>query len=217
MVVRQKKQKKVDEGDGDGDRSGDCWIYLAKKADTKLHLAHSTGKRVQATADELLETVRKRGKRPTEDDKATFMSDGNDQYITALLDNFETEMINYGQLIKEREKGRVVGKARMVIFGDVADAGIDTVYVERYNLTLRHGISRLVRRSLCFSKCKEMFDNHLDVYQCYNNLIRVNSALTIKTEKGAKNIERTPCMAEGITDHVWTWKELLMLKVGHEF
>ena len=216
MVVRKKKQKKVDEGDGDADRHGDCWIYIAKKADTKLHLAHSTGKRVQATADKLMETVRKRGKKPTEDEKATFASDGNDQYINAILANFEAETINYGQLIKEREKGRVVGKIRMVIFGEVDDADIDTVYVERYNLTLRHGISRLVRESLCFSKCKEMLDNHLDVYQCYNNLIRVNSALTIKTKKGEKNIERTPCMAEDISDHIWTWKELLMFKVSHE-
>jgi len=85
-------------------------------------------------------TVRKRGKKPTEDEKATFISDGNDQYITAILANFE---INYGQLIKERERGRVVGKTRMIIFGEVDDAGIDTVYVERYNLILRHGISRL--------------------------------------------------------------------------
>ena len=160
-----------------------------------------------------METVRKRGKRPTEDEKATFISDGNDQYVTAILANFEAETINYGQLIKERESGRVVGKIRMVIFGDVADAGIDTVYVERYNLTVRHGISRLVRRSLCFSKCKEMLDNHLDVYQCYNNLIRVNSALTIKTEKGEKNIKRTPCMAEGITKHPWSWEEFLTFKI----
>jgi hypothetical protein len=58
-----------------------------------------------------------------------------------------------------------------------------------------------------------MLDNHLDVYQSYNNLIRVNSALTIKTEKGEKNRERTPCMTEGITDYVWTWKELLMFKI----
>ncbi|MEA2075414.1 MAG: IS1 family transposase, partial [Euryarchaeota archaeon] len=178
--------------------------------------AHSTGKRVQATADKLMETVRKRGKKPTETEKATFISDGNDQYAKAILDNFEAETVNYGQLIKEREKGRVVGKTRMVIFGEVDEAGIDTVYVERYNLTLRHGISRLVRKSLCFSKCKEMLDNHLDVYQCYNNLIRVNSALTIKTKKDEKNIERTPCMAEGIADHIWTWKELLMFKAGHE-
>ena len=108
----------------------------------------------------------------------------------------------------------VVGKTITIIFGEVDDVGIETVYVERYNLTLRHGISRLVRKSLCFSKCKEMLDNHLDVYQCYNNLIRVNSALTIETDNSKKNIERTPCMAEGITDHVWTWKELLMSKVS---
>jgi len=88
-------------------------------------------------------TVRKRGKMPTEDEKATFISDGNDQYITAIRDNFEAETINYEQLIKERDGGRVVSKTRMVIFGDIDDAGIDTVYVERYNLTLRHGISRL--------------------------------------------------------------------------
>jgi hypothetical protein len=80
----KKKQKNVDEGDSDGDRQGDCGIYIAKKADTKLPLAHSTGKRVQATADTLLETVRKRGKKPTGDGKATFMSDGNDQYIKAI-------------------------------------------------------------------------------------------------------------------------------------
>jgi len=42
----------------------------------------------------------------------------------------------------------------------------------------------------------------------------VNSALEIKTKKGEKNIKRTPCMAEGITDHIWSWKELLMFKVG---
>ncbi len=58
-----------------------------------------------------------------------------------------------------------------------------------------------------------MLDNHLDAYQCYNNLIRVNSALTIKTKKGEKNIERTPCMTEDISDHIWTWKELLMFKI----
>ena len=50
-----KKQKNVDEGDDDGGRHGDCWIYIAKKADTKLHLAHSIGKRVQATADTLVD------------------------------------------------------------------------------------------------------------------------------------------------------------------
>ena len=46
------------------------------------------------------------------------------------------------------------------------------------------------------------------------NLIRPHSTLTMKTEEGQKNIEQTPCMAEGITDHIWTWGEFLMFKGG---
>ena len=46
-------------------------------------------------------------------------------------------------------------------------------------------------------------------------IYRVNSAVEIKTKKGEKNIKRTPCMVEGITDHIWSWKELLMFKVRH--
>ena len=80
---------------------------------------------------------------------------------------------------------------------------IEPVYIERYNNTLRHGISGLVRKTPCFLKCKNMLDDHLDVYLCYNNLIRINSELTIDTEDGVKDIERTPCMAEVIADHVW--------------
>ncbi len=67
---------------------------------------------------------------------------------------------------------------------------------------------------MCFSKCKKMLDNHLDVYQCDNDFIRTNSALTIKTDENTKNIEQTPCMAEGITNHIRTWKELLMFKIS---
>lgn len=170
---------------------------------------------MQNTADKLIKTVRKCGESPTRDDKAIFVSDGNDQYTKALMENFDESVINYGQLVKEREKGRVVGKTKTIIFGTMDDGDIDTIHIERYNLTLRHGISRLVRKSLCFSKCKEMLDNHLDVYQCYNNLIRTNSALTIVQPEGERNIKRTSCMAEGIADHVWTWKELLMFKVHH--
>jgi hypothetical protein len=70
-----------------------------------------------------------------------------------------------------------------------------------------------VRKSMCFSKCKQMLDNHLDVYQCYITLIRPHSTLAIKTEKNQKNIEQTPSIAEGITNHIWTWEEFLMFKV----
>lgn len=167
---------------------------------------------MQETADELMEKVKKRGNPPTENEKATFITDGNEQYTNALSEYFDEKTINYGQVIKIRENGKVVGKLRIIVLGEV-DGLIDTVYIERYNLTARLDISRLVRKSLCFSKCKKMLDFHLDLFQCYINLIRPHSALTIKTEKGLKNIKRTPCMVEGITDHAWTWKEFLMFKV----
>jgi len=102
----------------------------------------------------------------------------------------------------------------MVIFGEMDTTDIGTVYIERYNLTMRHSISRLVRKTFCFSKSNEMADNHIDLFQCYNNLNRVNSALTIKTKKGEKNIKRTPCIADGTTNRIWSWKELLMFKIG---
>lgn len=54
-----KKQKNVNQGDDTADKQGDCWIYIAEKQDTKLHIAHSTGKRVQDTTDKLMKKVRK--------------------------------------------------------------------------------------------------------------------------------------------------------------
>ncbi len=36
-----------------------------------------------------------------------------------------------------------------------------------------------------------MLDNHLDIFQCYSNLIKPHSALTIENINGVKDIERT--------------------------
>ncbi len=90
-----KKQKNVDEGDAYADKHDDYWIYIAKKADTKLHLAHSTGKRVLKTAHKLMKIVKKRCKMSTDDEKATFTSDGNSHYIGAILNNFKSRDINH--------------------------------------------------------------------------------------------------------------------------
>ena len=212
MVIYKKKQKNVGKGKSNEPDDGDVWIYISETRDTKLELAHATGKRQQEVADELIAKTKKRCKLPTKQKKATFYSDGNDQYLKALLKHHDRDTINYGQIIKEKEKGKVVRKTRKIIIGKMDIKDIETVNIERYNNTLRHGISRLVRKTLCFSKCKDMLDGHLDVNQCYYNFIRPHSSLTIETEEGEKNIKRTPCMAEGITNHIWNWAELLKFK-----
>lgn len=105
MVLYKKKQKNVGKGKSNEPDDGGIWIYISEKRDTKLELAHATGKRQREVADELIAKTKKRGKLPTKDKKATFYSDGNDQYPNALLKHYDEDMINYGQIIKEKEGG----------------------------------------------------------------------------------------------------------------
>ncbi|RZN16343.1 MAG: hypothetical protein EF812_00230 [Methanosarcinales archaeon] len=92
-----KKQKNVDEGNDYTDKHGDYWIYIAKNEDIKLHPAHSTGKKMQETANELMKTVKKRCKMPIDNEKATFTSDGNSQYNRRYTEKFKRNTVNYGQ------------------------------------------------------------------------------------------------------------------------
>ena len=74
------------------------------------HLRVGIFKRVQETADKLIEMVKKRGKLPTENERGTFFSYGNDQYTNALFKDFDRKIINYRQLIKIRDNGRIVAR-----------------------------------------------------------------------------------------------------------
>lgn len=63
----------------------------------------------------------------------------------------------YLQVVKKRDaRGRFLGTERRVIFGEeeavLALLGRSTAYIERTHLQMRKQNSRLVRRSLCFSK-----------------------------------------------------------------
>ena len=49
---------------------------------------------------------------PFPDNKIEIFTDGNDDYTHILSDYYADTCINYGQLIKIRDKGRVVDKER---------------------------------------------------------------------------------------------------------
>ena len=67
----------------------------------------------------------------------------------------------YVQVVKQRERGRVVGTKVRVVFGDpiqtLALLGQSTSYVERTHLTMRLFNGRLTRKTLAFSKDVEMY------------------------------------------------------------
>lgn len=136
---------------------------------------------------------------PTITNKLEIYSDGNKQYIAALLEHYKKECLIYGQLIKVIRGKKLADKYKRKIFGNPDYSQIETVNIESYNGILRERIGRLVRRTKCFSKKRSMLENHLDIFQAYNNTMK-------EYEDG------TPCMNEGLLERKWRWMDIFMYR-----
>lgn len=129
----------------------------------------------------------------------------------------------YAQVDKRCKKGRVVEVRRRIIFGSteiltevLGEQQINTSYVERDNLTSRQSNGRLVRKTLSHSKKSYFLRQHLELEDAFFNFVRPHQALRIALPQptlGRKWQRRTPAMAAGLTDHIWTLEELLAYRV----
>jgi len=124
----------------------------------------------------------------------------------------------YLQMVKQRDAhGHLEGIHLRAMFGKKSDLiallGKSTAYVERSHLTARLFNSRLVRKTLAFSKDLTMHRAAATWQDSCYNLIRPHKSLRLPIEGDAKQRwqQRTPAMAAGLTDHIWTVKELLTL------
>lgn len=121
----------------------------------------------------------------------------------------------YLQVVKQREKGHVVGVKLRVIYGDeeevLALLGKSTAYIERTHLTMRLFNGRLTRKTLAFSKSLEMYRASAAWEDLVYNLARPLKTLRKRVfdDPNRRWKPRTPAMAAGLTDHIWTVKELL--------
>jgi hypothetical protein len=122
----------------------------------------------------------------------------------------------YLQMVKQRDQhGRFLGTKLRVIFGTGAEVikllGKSTAYIERSNLTSRLFNSRQVRKTSAFSKDVEAYRAAAILEDSYNNLVRPHKSLQLSVEDGSprKWSTQTPGMTAGLTDHIWTVKELL--------
>ena len=121
----------------------------------------------------------------------------------------------YLQVVKQRENGRVVGVKLRVIYGDEEEVvkllGKSTAYVERTHLTMRLFNGRLIRKTLAFSKVPEMYRASAAWEDLVYNLARPLKTLRVEVfdDPHRRWKPRTPAMAAGLTDHIWTVKELL--------
>ena len=122
--------------------------------------------------------------------------------------------LRYGQVVKERdERRRVTGVYKQSRYGRVPLYRITTVYIERHNLTLRQENRRLTRITLGFSKKADGLWNQLFLHQGYFNFVRPHRGLKLAVPAPSPNqqkwICRTPALAAGLTDHVWSLREFM--------
>jgi hypothetical protein len=162
-------------------------------------------------------------------------SDGNDSYPEAMLETWGKlpEYSGRGrpptrkqpkpgwkclQVTKHRSGSRLIRITHKVVHGDSKEVpeimGLNTAYVERTNLTSRQMNGRMVRKTLSFSKEEEMLEASCALEDSVYNLTRPLKSLRVEVNNDQRRWEsRSPAMAAGLTDHVWTIGELMMMIV----
>ena len=95
---------------------------------------------------------------------------------------------------------------------------LNTAFIERVNLTVRHGIAALARRTWATAQQSPHLFAHLEWWRAYYHFVRPHHSLRVALvqphERGGKRVaqryrQRTPAMATGRTNRVWTAREVL--------
>jgi hypothetical protein len=124
----------------------------------------------------------------------------------------------YATVHKHRRKGRVVRVNAELIYGSAeqlkqalaessVSSKVNIAFVERYNGTDRHLNSRKGRKVYRFSKDPGLHEAMTHYAQTVYNFCRPNRALRVRHADGSWRA-RCPAMAQGLTDHVWSIREL---------
>jgi hypothetical protein len=124
----------------------------------------------------------------------------------------------YLQVIKNRSGSRLTKVSVKVVYGQadevISSVGAHTAYVERTNLSSRQMNGRLVRKTLSYSKQLDALEASCAWEDWVYNLGRPLKTLALELQMRTEGQRRrckpvSPAMAAGLTDHVWSVKELL--------
>jgi IS1 family transposase len=175
-----------------------------------------------------------------------FTSDGLNLYFYALTAHFgqwlqggqrgryvrrwqvEASLI-YGQVKKSYRRRTLVRVTRVMRLGTEAaltatlqglgfSGRLNTAFIERVNLTIRHGIAALARRTWATAQQTPHLLAHLEWWRAYYHFVRPHASLRVTLvqprARGGKLVaqryrQRTPAMAAGKTNRRWTAGEVL--------
>ena len=190
---------------------GDVWTWVAIDADSKLCPSWFVGSRSAEDGWRFLMDLKGRLA-----NRVQITTDGHGAYPAAIGFSFGTDVDwavlqkHYGQdPSKERRYSPAIciGIDIDVKRGDPDPSKISTSYVERQNLTMRMGMRRFTRLTNGFSKKVENLAHAVSLHYMHYNFARPHASLTI-TDANGKGVKRTPAMAAGVTDHIWTLTEI---------
>jgi IS1 family transposase len=219
------------------------WLWLAIDPCTKILPVLQLGLRTQNAAHTVIHSLRRilaPGCLPL------FTSDGLNFYFYALTAHFghwfvvgrrgrkalrwqvATELI-YGQ-VKKNYRGRKLARVTPVMrLGTEADleaallglghsGRLNTAFIERVNLTVRHAIAALARRTWATAQQAPYLLAHLEWWRAYYHFVRPHASLRMALvqpqTRGGNRLaqryrQRTPAMAAGRTTRRWTAREVL--------
>lgn len=232
-----KKQKSVSAGD-DPDEVGDHWDINCIDPQTKLLLTILPGQR---SAEMIQQAVEDAAARLAVDcPKPAIFTDGEPAYLKAVLSVFGHRYrvphsgqrggppkarlrvphdLVYAQVIKHRQGGRIkaveirsiLGKGKLqTIVGELGWRKANTSAIERFNLTDRMRNGRKARKTLCFSRRTRFHDWMSLISAVRYNFHHAHRSLRQAREGGGWQ-KRTPAMASGLVDHIYSTIELLRL------
>jgi IS1 family transposase len=183
---------------------GDVWTWVGLCADTKLVPSWRVGPRDAATAHEFMQDLASRLRH-----RVQLTTDSLRVYLEAVEDAFGID-VDYATLQKvyrseptgERRYSppKIQSSHTEVIIGQPNPKHIATSYIERQNLTMRMSMRRFTRLTNAFSKKIENHTAAIALYYMYYNFCRVHQTLRV-----------TPAMQAGVSDHVWSLDEVVML------
>jgi len=219
------------------------WLWLAIDPLTKILPVLQLGPRTQNAAHLLIHSLRQL---LAPDCLPIFTSDGLNVYFYALTAHFGHWLevsrrgrkerqwqvaagLLYGQVKKSYRQRKLVRVTHVMRLGTSATLKValqglglsrrlNTAFIERVNLTDRHGVAALARRTWATAKPAPQLLVHLEWWRAYSHFVRPHTslrvALVLPRERGGKLMAQryrqcTPAMAVGRTNRQWTAREVL--------
>jgi transposase-like protein len=213
-----------------------AWMGLAMMVSTRLWVAGTVSlSRDKGLADALLQQVRRVAQRLR---PLLVLTDGWAAYPGSICRAFREKVkerpgpgraclqvwpeLHIGTVIKRTEKKRVVEITRTIAHGVLERAEqllarshggevLNTAFIERLNGTFRERLASLTRKSRHAASRIRALHTGMYLIGCTYNFCVVHQELS-----KAKHWDKpcTPAMASGLTDHIWSFGELLSYKVA---